>query len=69
MCLITLGVEHDRVEELCSAPVLRTLDFGTPLILQTDASDCGIGAVLSQMDASGEEHHGLLQPETGTKGQ
>ena len=42
--------------QLCSAPVLRTPDFGVPFILQTDASDCGLGAVLSQMDASGEEH-------------
>ena len=42
--------------QLCSAPVLRTPDFGAPFILQTDASDCGIGGVLSQIDASGEEH-------------
>ena len=42
--------------QLCSAPVLQTPDFGAPFILQTDASDCGIGGVLSQIDASGEEH-------------
>ena len=42
--------------QLCSAPVLRTPDFGAPFMLQTDASDYGIGGVLSQIDASGEEH-------------
>jgi len=42
--------------QLCSVPVIRTPDFKVPFILQTDASDCGIGGVLSQLDASGEEH-------------
>ena len=35
--------------QLCSA-----MFFGVPFILQTNASVCGIGGVLSQIDASGE---------------
>ena len=35
---------------LCSSPVLRSPDFSQPFILQTDASDRGVGAVLSQVD-------------------
>lgn len=42
--------------ELCSAPVLVSPDFSRPFILQTDASDRGIGAVLSQCDKSGADH-------------
>ena len=30
---------------LSSSPVLRSPDFGRPFVLQTDASDVGIGAV------------------------
>jgi hypothetical protein len=41
---------------LCSEPVLRSPDFGRPFILQTDASDRGVEAVLSQRDADGVEH-------------
>uniref|UniRef100_A0A9J8CAA1 ribonuclease H n=1 Tax=Cyprinus carpio carpio TaxID=630221 RepID=A0A9J8CAA1_CYPCA len=40
---------------LTSAPVLRALDFSCPFLLQTDASDAGLGAVLSQVQ-EGEEH-------------
>ena len=40
--------------QLCNATVLRTPEFGAPFILQTDASDCGIGGVLSQINASKE---------------
>ena len=47
---------HKLQELLCSSPVLRSPDFTRPFILQTDASDCGIGAVLSQEDLEGEEH-------------
>lgn len=39
---------------LISAPVLRNPDFGLPWTLQCDASDIGVGAVLSQNDADGE---------------
>ena len=41
---------------LCSEPVLRNPDFNQPFLLQTDASDRAVGAVLSQHDPRGEEH-------------
>ena len=43
-------------DTLCSAPVLRRPDFKQPFILQTDASERGVGAVLSQHDDMGQEH-------------
>ena len=43
-------------KHLCSDPVLRSPDFNRPFILQTDASNRGVGEVLSQIDAEGEEH-------------
>ena len=38
------------------SPVLQSPDFTRPFILQTDASDRGIGAVLSLEDPEGKEH-------------
>ena len=38
---------------LCSVPVMKSPDFEQEFILQTDASDRAVGAVLSQMDADG----------------
>ncbi|KAL1276203.1 hypothetical protein QQF64_035826 [Cirrhinus molitorella] len=40
---------------LTSEPVLRAPDLNCPFLLQTDASDTGLGAVLSQVQG-GEEH-------------
>ncbi|KAL1251467.1 hypothetical protein QQF64_019263 [Cirrhinus molitorella] len=40
---------------LTTEPVLRAPDFNCPFLLQTDASDTGLGAVLSQV-LDGEEH-------------
>eukprot|EP00731_Ephydatia_muelleri_P002369 Em0001g2369a len=41
---------------LCSSSVLLSPDFTKQFVLQTDASDRGAGAVLSQCDSKGEKH-------------
>ena len=43
-------------QPLCSSPILRIPDFKRPFILQTDPSDHGVGAVLSQQDDNGLDH-------------
>ena len=43
-------------EHLCDAPILAYPQLDQPFILQTDASDIGLGAVLTQFDKSGTEH-------------
>ena len=43
-------------KQLCSTPILHNPDFNEMFLLQTDASDRGIGAVLSQRDADGHDH-------------
>ena len=40
---------------ISSAPVLSYRRFDREFILQTDASDVGVGAVLSQLDDDGKE--------------
>ena len=46
---------QDLKSALCSGPVLVTSDFPKPMVVQTDASETGVGAVLSQLH-EGEEH-------------
>jgi RNase H-like domain found in reverse transcriptase/Reverse transcriptase (RNA-dependent DNA polymerase)/Integrase zinc binding domain/Chromo (CHRromatin Organisation MOdifier) domain len=41
-----------------SAPILRHFDYSKPAVLETDASDYALGAVLSQLD----DETGLLHP-------
>ena len=58
---VTWTMECDRAFQrlkflLSSSPVLRSPDFQKPFILQTDASDFGVGAVLSQEDENGDDH-------------
>ncbi len=45
---------HQIKRALTEEPVLRAPDFGCPFLLQTDASEAGLGAVLSQVQ-EGEE--------------
>ena len=40
---------------LCQAPVLAYSRFDQPCVLQTDVSDIGLGAVLTQFDFDGNE--------------
>ncbi|KAL7725112.1 hypothetical protein ACLKA6_018821 [Drosophila palustris] len=50
---------------LSEAPLLACPDFSEKFVLQTDASDCGLGAVLAQRSRTGDR---LCQPSTGQSG-
>ena len=51
------GDAFERLKQmLCSHPVVVSPDFNREFILQTDASDRAVGAVLSQIAADGSEH-------------
>ena len=41
---------------LCTAPVLQSPNFSQPFVLQTDASDRGLGTVLTQWDENNCDH-------------
>lgn len=43
-------------ELLCSTPILMSSDFESLIVVQTDASEQGVGDVLSQQDDDGDEH-------------
>ena len=43
-------------EVLCKSPILRNPDFTKTFFLQMDASDRGLGAVLSQLDDERKDH-------------
>lgn len=43
-------------EKMIKSPVLRTPDWSKPMIIQADASDLGIGAVLTQKDDNNNEY-------------
>ena len=43
-------------DSLCQSPLLHSPDFSKQFILQTDASERGVGAVLSQIDDDKQEH-------------
>ncbi|GFV20580.1 retrovirus-related Pol polyprotein from transposon 17.6 [Trichonephila clavipes] len=49
-------ISHIDKEKLSTNPIIYTPDFKRQLILQTDASDTGIGIVLAQRNDRGEEH-------------
>ena len=55
------GPEHDAAvqalkQALTTPPLMRLPDFDRPFVLCTDASDTGLGAVLSQLDDDKVEH-------------
>jgi hypothetical protein len=66
---MTIAAFEDLKAKLCSAPILIRPDFSRPFFLYTDASQLGLGAILSQLDDDNKEHvicyasHGLHSAE------
>lgn len=55
-------------EALCTSPVLRNPDYSQQFVVQTDASQYGIGAVLSREVDEGQDHPVTYQSQaTGTE--
>ena len=51
------GKAFNKLKEiLVSSAVMRNPNFSCPFVLQTDASEVGVGAVLSQSDDAGMDH-------------
>ena len=48
-------LDNDFKTQLTEEPVLKCPDENKPFIVQTDASECCIGAMLSQLDKKGVE--------------
>ena len=60
-CTITWNAECEKAFQklkdlLCCSPVLSSPDFNREFVLQTDASEFGVAAVLSQYDKNNEDH-------------
>ena len=52
-----LQEDFRKLKDLLTAkPILTCPDYSKPFLLQTDASERGIGAVLSQKDSNNQEH-------------
>ena len=47
---------HILKETLLTNPIVRNPDFSKEFILQTDASEVGVGAVLSQLDDNDQDY-------------
>ena len=47
---------HQLKQALCSSPVIHSPDFTKEFVLQTDALEQEVGAVLCQRDVDGKEH-------------
>lgn len=47
---------HSLKESLCVPPVLASPNFNQPFVIQTDASEWGIGTALSQLVGDQQEH-------------
>jgi len=50
------GAFTELKSRMCSSPVLRSPDFTKPFIVHTDASERGVGVVLSQLDDDGNDY-------------